>query len=211
MSGNALTDTKPILKSDYKQLLTTLIAALPREIHIYPFGSAGKKQLSGDIDVFIDSLALTSFYNAPLKDSKKYLRNHLSNLGYTTSQSGIAIHVGIPYNNGVAQIDLMAVENPKIIQHLHNHDYTNDSISGKMIVSLWCDLANLTSPNLKISPYKGLVNRKTNKLITNNKDIIAKIILGKHCSGDDLRSPSSMKKAVSSNPLKLNYLHTLTL
>jgi hypothetical protein len=53
-----------------------------------------------------------------------------------------------------------------------------------------------------MSPYKGLVDRETKELITNNKDHIAKIIIGPTASADDMGNPTKMMAALQQYPQK---------
>jgi hypothetical protein len=48
---------------------------------------------------------------------------------------------------------------------------------------------------MKWSPYKGLVNRETNELVSNNLDEIAKELLGPNAGAADLGSVESIVKA----------------
>ena len=62
------------------------------------------------------------------------------------------------------------------------------------------DLAKATTtdqhPNgFKWSPYKGLVDRETNELVSSNLDEIAKILLNPNAKGSDLGSVESIVKA----------------
>ena len=57
-------------------------------------------------------------------------------------------------------------------------------------------IAALAKENgMKWSPYKGLVDRETNELVSNNLDEIAKRLLGNNATAADLGSVESMVKA----------------
>ena len=49
---------------------------------------------------------------------------------------------------------------------------------------------------MKWSPYKGLVNRETNELISSDLDDIAKRLLGPNARGQDLGSVESILSAL---------------
>ena len=169
MSGNAVSNAKPITKHDYQQITKNLKSLLPDGLPLYPFGSAGKKEISGDVDFFIDADELLSFIPSSrhlnILDCRKHLHDYFINKKLKASRTGINVHIGVPLNEDIIQVDLTVVTNAAKIAHLHDHEYDNEDVKGKTIVSIWCDLANLTSPDLMISPYKGLLNRNTRELI----------------------------------------------
>lgn len=207
MSGNAITNAKPIKKQDYKTLLSTLKSILPYGLTLYPYGSAGKKDISGDADFFIDADDLLSvFPSKTLSDSRKTLQQYFIYRNYESSRTGTSVHVGIPVNDDIIQVDLTTIENANTIAYLHDHVYDNNEVKGKIIVSIWCDLANLTSDNLMISPYKGLLTRDTKDLISNDPYEIAKIIIGPNATEYDMRSPTRLLNAVSNDSIKFQHI-----
>jgi len=210
MSGNAITNAKPISKHDYHLLTHNLKLLLPNGLPLYPFGSAGKKEISGDVDFFIDADELLTFIPSSthlnLLDCREHLYNFFINNGLHASRTGINVHVGVTLHNKNIQVDLTIVKNAAKIAYLHAHVYDNEQVTGKTIVSIWCDLANLTSPELMISPYKGLLNRTTRDLITLDPTEIAKIIIGPSATEYDMRSPSRLLAAVKDNPLKYQHI-----
>jgi len=207
MSGNAIKNAKPIKKQEYKTLLTTLNSILPIGLEIHPYGSAGKKEISGDADFFIDADDILSLFpSKTLSSSRKLLQNYFIDKHYESTRTGNSVHIGIPINGDIIQVDLTTVENAGNIAYLHDHVYDNSEVKGKTIVSIWCDLANLTSNNLMISPYKGLAERDTKRIISNDPYIIAKIIIGPDATEYDMRSPSRLLNAVSYNNIKFQHV-----
>ena len=197
MSGNAIKNVKPIKKQDYKQLLLNLKSILPNGLTLYPFGSANKKDISGDADFFIDADDILSLFPAnTLSDSRKSLQQYFIDNNYESIRTGTSVHIGVPVNSDIIQVDLTTVEHAASIAYLHDHVYDNSEVKGKTIVSIWCDLANLTSNNLMISPYKGLLTRDTKELISNDPYEIAKIIIGPDATEYDMRSPKRLLNAV---------------
>jgi hypothetical protein len=211
MSGNAIKNSKPIKKEDLPTLFTNLKNVLPEGLHTYPYGSIGKKDISGDVDFFIDTAELMSIlpaqYPVPdVSESRKLLQEHFINQGLETSRSGISVFVGIPVHGELVQVDLTTVDDAYNMMYLHDHIYENENMKGKDVVSIWCDLANITSKTLKISPFRGLVNRETNQLIESDPGKIAKIIIGPHATVHDMRSPSRLLEAVKHNPIKYQHI-----
>ena len=80
-------------------------------------------------------------------------------------------------------------------------------MKGGTLHAIWADLANMSSmpdhPSLMMSPYKGLVDRETKELITNNKDQIAKIIIGPQATAADMGNVHAIIDALAGSPEKL--------
>lgn len=226
MGGHVIANATPVTRQNYKKILSKLKGLMPSNINLYPIGSAGKKELASDLDVLIDVNELIQSFpdSTDVKSAKNQLEQNFVNQGYLTSKSGVSLHVGIPIDNGIVQVDIMIVNNAKDAAPLHTHDYSSDpQMKGGTLHAIWADLANMTSydnqkdfinskgeikPILMMSPYRGLVNRKTNKLITSNKDEIAKIIIGPTATKKDMSSITCILKALKNNPLKFTEIKT---
>jgi hypothetical protein len=211
--GNVIAGAKPINKANFATAVKNLQKLLPKGLNLYPIGSAGKKEISSDIDALIDAEELMKAFPAKeLKLSRKALEDYFKEKGLQAARTGVSIHVGIPTGAGedIVQVDLMAVENAKAAQPLHTHDYTDPTMKGGTLHAMWADLANMSSlPNhksLMMSPYKGLLDRETKELVANDKDEIAKIIIGPTASADDMGNPTKMLKALQKYPDKYNMI-----
>lgn len=207
--GNVVPNAVPIKKSNFAAAMTNLQKVLPKGVNIYPIGSAGKKEISSDIDALIDASELmTAFPAKELKLSRKALEDYFKEKGLFAARTGVSIHVGIPTGAGneIVQVDLMAVENAKNAQPLHTHDYSDPTMKGGTLHAMWADLANMSQTqghaSLMMSPYKGLVDRETKELVTSDKDAIAKIIIGPTATADDMGNPTKMMKALQQYPDK---------
>ena len=207
--GNVIPNAKPINKANFPTAVKNLQNILPKGLNLYPIGSAGKKEISSDIDALIDAEELMKAFPAKeLKLSRKALEDYFKDKGLPAARTGVSIHVGVPTGAGddIVQVDLMAVENAKAAQPLHTHDYTDPSMKGGTLHAMWADLANMSSlpdhKSLMMSPYKGLLDRETKELVTNDKDKIAKIIIGPTASADDMGNPTKMMKALQKYPEK---------
>lgn len=207
--GNVIANAKPISKADFPTAVRNLQKILPRGVNLYPIGSAGKKEISSDIDALIDAEELmTAFPAKELKLSRKALEDYFKDKGLDSARTGVSIHVGIPTGVGddIVQVDLMAVDNAKAAVPLHTHDYTDPTMKGGTLHGMWADLANMSSlpkhKSLMMSPYKGLLDRETKELVANDKDKIAKIIIGPTASADDMGNPTKMMKALQKYPDK---------
>jgi hypothetical protein len=207
--GNVIPNAVPINKANFPTAVKNLQKILPKGLNLYPIGSAGKKEISSDIDALIDAEELMkAFPSKELKLSRKALEDYFKEKGLPAARTGVSIHVGIPTGAGedIVQVDLMAVDNAKAAQPLHTHDYTDPTMKGGTLHAMWADLANMSSlpdhKSLMMSPYKGLLDRETKELVANDKDKIAKIIIGPTASADDMGNPTKMLKALEKYPDK---------
>lgn len=207
--GNVVPNAVEVTRQNVGTVTANLQKLMPKGITIHPIGSAGKKDVSSDMDVLIDADELMAALPAKeLKLSKKALEDYFKEQGLFAARTGVSIHVGIPTGEGnsVTQVDIMAVQNAAAAVPLHTHDYSQDpTMKGGTLHGMWADLANLSSTpeeSLMISPYKGLVNRATKELITANKDEIAKRIIGPTATAQDMGSVTAMLNALKPYPQK---------
>jgi len=166
-----------------------------------PIGSGAtptKGKISGDLDMIVDMDQLKQHFN--MEDQKdpvirKKLRQVFDLAGFNTGQSGTSVHVEVPDGNETHQIDIMVVPNAETASKFHTHSIPQGSkFKGvnKMIA-----LAKLAKDkDMKWSPYKGLLNRETDELVSNNLDDIAKRLLSPNASGKDLGSVESIMAAL---------------
>jgi hypothetical protein len=207
--GNVVPNAVELRKENFPLVMANLKKVLPAGLNLYPIGSAGHKEISSDIDALIDANELlTAFPAKELKLSRKALEDYFKSKGLFAARTGVSIHVGIPIGStqDVVQVDLMAVENAAAAQPLHTHDYTDPTMKGGTLHGMWADLANMSQvqghESVMMSPYKGLVDRVTKELVTNNKDEIAKIIIGPTASAADMGNPQKMLAALKAYPEK---------
>ena len=207
--GNVVPNAVELRKENFPLVMANLKKILPPNLNLYPIGSAGHKEISSDIDALIDATELmTAFPAKELKLSRKALEDYFKSKGLFAARTGVSIHVGIPIGStqDVVQVDLMAVENAAAAQPLHTHDYSDPQMKGGTLHGMWADLANMSSveghESVMMSPYKGLVDRATKELVTNNKDEIAKIIIGPTASAADMGNPQKVLAALKPYPEK---------
>ena len=207
--GNVVPGAVELQKANFPLVMANLKKILPQGLNLYPIGSAGHKEVSSDIDALIDAAELMKAFPAKeLKLSRKALEDYFKSKGLFAARTGVSIHVGIPIGatQDVVQVDLMAVENAAAAQPLHTHDYSDPQMKGGTLHGMWADLANMSKveghDSVMMSPYKGLVDRTTKELVTNNKDEIAKIIIGPTASAADMGNPQRVLAALKPYPQK---------
>lgn len=205
--GNVVPDAQPISRADFPKAIETLKSMLPN-IEVHPIGSAGKKDMSSDIDILIDAEDLMRAYPhaKDLKGARQALEGDLKTKGYFAARSGVSVHVGIPVGDGIVQADIMAVDKAKAAVPLHTHDYSDPGMKGGTLHAMWADLANMSRipghDSLMMSPYKGLVDRTTKELVSSDKDEIASIIIGPGATAKDMGNPKAMMAALKKFPDK---------
>lgn len=213
--GNVVPNAQPVTRENVKTVVNNLQKLMPKGITVHPIGSAGKKDVSSDMDVLIDASELMQVFPAKeLKLSRQALENYFKEKGMFAARTGVSVHVGVPTGQGndLTQVDIMAVENAADVVPLHSHDYSRDAtMKGGTLHAIWADLANMSAveghPSLMMSPYKGLVDRQSKELLTSNKDQIAKVIIGPTASADDMGSVHAILDALKKYPEKYKAIY----
>lgn len=168
-----------------------------------PIGSGATPtpgKISGDLDMIADAGTLKKFFKIDPADKKAntLVKVELENLfkaaGFETRKSGQIVHVKTNVGDTAQQVDIMVVDDGETAQKFHVHDIPKGSpYKGVHKQILVADLAK--AKGYKWSPYKGLVNRDTNELVSNNLDEVAKELLGPNAKAKDLGSVESIVKA----------------
>lgn len=166
-----------------------------------PIGSGAtptKGKQSGDLDMIVDLADLQQAYKMPDQEAKvirKKLRQQFDLAGYKTAQSGTSVHVEVPMADHTHQVDIMVVANAETASKFHTHNIPDGSkFKG---VNKMITIAKLAKDaGMKWSPYKGLVNRETDELISSNLDDIAKRLIGPNSTGKDLGSVEAIISAL---------------
>lgn len=178
-----LADVKPTVK--YLESLT----GLPLLDNM--LGSTGKKPTSGDLDLAVDSS----------KHTKDELYNKLISQGVNSTdvaKSGDSVHYKCPINgdpqDGYVQVDFMFGD-PKWQQFALNTS-PDSEFKGVHRAILLASIAK--ARGMKWSYKFGLVSRETNKVISNNPDEIAKMLIGG--SRNDLASVESILAQARKDP-----------
>lgn len=170
-----------------------------------PIGSGATPtpgKMSGDLDMIVDAGVLKKYFKIDPADPKANtkvkveLENLFKAAGFETRKSGQIVHVKTNVADSSQQVDIMVVDDGETAQKFHVHDIPKDSpYKGVHKQIMIADLAK--EKGMKWSPYKGLVDRDTNELVSNNLDDIAKQLLGPTAKAKDL---SSVEAIVKANP-----------
>lgn len=215
--GNAIPDSKPVLKQDVKQIIRSAKELLPPSVSKATqtdIGSAGYKIQSGDIDIFVDADVMVDFFKTqeskdPVKDAKQLLKQHFISQGIQSLVSGRNVHIGIPYvssvdgRKGLAQVDIMVISDADIVAPWHQHGprgmYSDPEFKGSELFILLNSLAKFQ--NLKFDAFGAkLMNRDTNQVVGRTRKEVAKILLGPKAKERDIDSVKSIITALANDP-----------
>ena len=179
---------------------------------VLPIGSGATPtpgKISGDLDMIVDAGVLKKFFKIDPadKNANKNVKIELENLfkaaGFETRKSGQIVHVKTNVGDSAQQVDIMVVDDGETAQKFHVHDIPKNSPykgvhKQMMIADLSKNTITTEHPDgFKWSPYKGLIDRNTDELVSNNLDEIAKILLSPKAKAADL---GSVEGIVAANP-----------
>jgi len=206
--GNVFPDVTSIKKEYVPGIINDIQKLMPEGIKIIPnIGSAGFKVESGDMDVFVDVNELAKVFKAPdEKYARLALKQYIERQGYECAQSGRNVHVKMPVpNDSFVQVDVMCVPDASKVAPFHTHgpsgQYEDPAFKGGQLFILYSSIAKAL--NLKFSPFEGkLIDRTTNKIVADDKDTVAKILLNKNASAADLANVNTIMKALANDPKK---------
>lgn len=167
---------------------------------------------SGDVDVFLDTDRLKKHLklDAGMDDGavRKILAAHMAK-HYPTLQIGKNVHIGFPTGQKLEglpayfQVDLMTMANAHQIGGHHEHDYSvkNSPYGGQdqqfALASLVNTIPGHPPRTFQYNGFGGaLQDRATGKVITQDIDKVAEIVLGKGANAEMLGNVESMIAAV---------------
>ena len=157
-------------------------------------------KMSGDLDVMVDVTHLMQHFGT--KDGKTTrveLEKYLQGQGLQTRKTGVTVHILLPYKGKFYQVDIKTVANAERVRKFHHHTIPQGSpykgVHKQMMMN-----ALASSQGLLWSPDEGLYTRddmgKKAGFISDDLDVIAKHLLGKHAKGTDLGSVESILAAI---------------
>ena len=206
--GNVFDYVSPIKKEFVPGLIKNIQSLMPPGINIVPhIGSAGFKIQSGDMDVFVDAGKVANFFKAPDdKIAKVKFKQYVADKGFQAALTGRNVHVRMPVPDGTfVQVDVMVIPDAERVAPFHQHgpsgQYEDPEFKGGQLFIMYSSLAKALG--LKFSPFEGkLVDRATNKVVADNKDAAAKILLNPAATGADMASVKSIMRALANDPRK---------
>ena len=197
--GRAL--TQRINQADVKPTLAWLEELVPGlDLLNNTLGSTGIKDTSGDLDIAVDANKVT----------KEQLQHRLEQWAIShgfkpqewVKKSGTAVHFKTPITGrpdlGYVQTDFMLMNNVPWSKFVLGAMPADSKFKGRERNVLMNSLAK--SMGYKLNQVAGIADRATNKLITDDPDRVAKLLLNKTATRQDLASVESILQALSTDP-----------
>ena len=197
--GRAL--TQRINQADVKPTLAWLEELVPGlDLLNNTLGSTGIKDTSGDLDIAVDANKVT----------KEQLQHRLEQWAVShgfkpqewVRKSGTAVHFKTPItgrpDRGYVQTDFMLMNNVPWSKFVLGAMPADSKFKGRERNVLMNSLAK--SMGYKLNQIAGIADRATNKIITDDPDRVAKMLLNKTATRQDLASVESILQALSTDP-----------
>ena len=193
--------TQRINQTDVKSTLSWLDEMLPGlDLQNNTLGSTGIKSTSGDLDLAIDSAQVT-------KDQLEYrLKQWATSHGFRPEnyvrKSGTAVHFLTPINGrpdqGYVQTDFMFLQNVPWSKFVLSAMPADSQYKGRERNVLMNSIAK--SLGYKLNQIAGIADRATNKVISDDPDAVAKMLLNKQATREDLASVETIMSALERDP-----------
>jgi len=199
--GRAL--TQRINQTDVKSTLAWLEELVPGlDLQNNTLGSTGIKDTSGDLDIAVDTAEVTK------EQMVAQLTSWALSQGFKPEEwvrkSGTAVHFKTPINgrpdSGYVQTDFMFLQNVPWSKFVLGAMPTDSRYKGRERNVLINSIAK--SKGYKLNQIAGIQRRDdpTNKVITDDPDQVAKMLLNKTATRQDLASVETILQALSTDP-----------
>jgi hypothetical protein len=193
--------TQRINQTDVKPTLAWLDEMLPGlDLQNNTLGSTGIKSTSGDLDLAIDSTQVT-------KDQLEYrLKQWATSHGLRSEdyvrKSGTAVHFLTPItgrpDRGYVQTDFMFLQNVPWSKFVLGAMPADSQYKGRERNVLMNSIAK--SLGYKLNQIAGIADRATNQVISDDPDAVAKMLLNKQATREDLASVETIMSALERDP-----------
>lgn len=198
-NGRAL--TQRINQTDVKPTLAWLEELLPGlDIQGNTLGSTGIKDTSGDLDIAVDATQLTKLQLTTRL--QQWAASHGFKPQDWVKQTGAGVHFKTPINgnpdNGFVQSDFMFLNNVPWSKFVLGAMPADSKYKGRERNVLMNSIAK--SMGYKLNQVGGIADRVTNQIITDDPDQVAKMLLNKTATRQDLASVENMLQALSTDP-----------
>jgi len=196
--GRAL--TQRINQTDVKPTLAWLDQMLPGlDLQNNTLGSTGLKPTSGDLDVAVDANLVTK--EQLVHRLSQWVQSHGFKPEDYIRKTGTAVHFKTPIvgnpNKGYVQTDFMFLKNVPWSKFVLTAP-ANSEYKGVDRNVLMNSMAK--SMGYKLNQIAGIADRATNQVITDDPDKVAKLLLNKSATRDDLYSVETIIQALANDP-----------
>jgi hypothetical protein len=192
--------TQRINQTDVKSTLAWLEELLPGlDLQGNTLGSTGIKDTSGDLDVAVDLSQVTK------EQMVAQLTRWAQSQGFKPEdwirKSGSAVHFKTPITgrpeSGYVQTDFMFLQNIPWSKFVLGAVPADSKYKGRERNVLMNSMAK--SMGYKLNQIAGIADRTTNKVITDDPDQVAKMLLNRTATRQDLASVESILQALSTD------------
>jgi hypothetical protein len=199
--GNGRAVTQRINQTDVKSTLAWLEEMLPGlDLQNNTLGSTGIKDTSGDLDIAVDAKQLTK--EQLIAQLTRWAVSQKQKPEEWVKQTGAGVHFKTPINGrpdlGYVQTDFMFLNNVPWSKFVLGAMPADSKYKGRERNVLMNSIAK--SMGYKLNQIGGIADRATNKIITDNPDAVAKLLLNKTATRQDLASVESILQALSTDP-----------
>jgi hypothetical protein len=193
--------TQRINQTDVKSTLAWLEEMLPGlDLQNNTLGSTGIKDTSGDLDIAVDANKLNK--DQLVAQLSQWAQSHGFRPDEWIKKSGTAVHFRTPINgrpdSGYVQTDFMFMKGVPWSKFVLGAMPADSKYKGRERNVLMNSIAK--SMGYKLNQISGIADRATDKLITNNPDAVAKLLLNRTATRQDLASVESILQALSTDP-----------
>ena len=193
--------TQRINQTDVKPTLAWLDEMLPGlDLQNNTLGSTGIKSTSGDLDLAIDSSQVTK--EQLITRLSQWAQSHGLKPEQYVKKSGTAVHFLTPItgrpDQGFVQTDFMFLQNVPWSKFVLGAMPADSKYKGRERNVLMNSIAK--SMGYKLNQIAGIADRATNKVITDDPDAVAKMLLNKRATREDLTSVESILAALERDP-----------
>jgi hypothetical protein len=199
--GNGRALTQRINQTDVKSTLAWLEELVPGlDLQNNTLGSTGIKDTSGDLDIAVDANVVTK------EQLEHRLKQWAASHGFKPEEyvkkSGTAVHFLTPINgrpdNGYVQTDFMFMKDVPWSKFVLGAMPADSKYKGRERNVLMNSIAK--SMGYKLNQVSGIADRTTNELITNDPNRVAKLLLNRTATRQDLASVETILQALSTDP-----------
>ena len=196
--GRAL--TQRINQTDVKSTLAWLEEMLPGlDLQNNTLGSTGIKDTSGDLDIAVDAKQLTKEQLTAQLTS--WAQSHGFKPEEWVKKTGAGVHFKTPINgnpnNGFVQTDFMFLNNVPWSKFVLGAMPMDSKYKGRERNVLMNSIAK--SMGYKLNQIGGIADRASNQIISDDPDQVAKMLLNKTATRQDLASVETILQALSTD------------
>ena len=195
--------TQRIAQTDVKPTLAWLEHMLPDlDLQNNTLGSTGIKDTSGDLDIAVDANKITK--EQLLQQLEAWCISQGLKPQDWIKKSGTAVHFKTPIDGrpdrGFVQTDFMFMKDVPWSKFVLGAMPADSKYKGRERNVLMNSIAK--SMGYKLNQLAGIADRDTNTLITNDPDRVAKLLLNKTATRQDLASVETILQALSTDPAR---------